>query len=123
MTNEDVRSADYYQEHKDDDSEWGEPERAPASKSRRLASMISARFASSEVESIREAAMAEGTSVSQFIRLAALARAGQAQPSLRWRIGETYTGSSGDELPRRGSRSGYVAELGGKLMPLALQRA
>lgn len=123
MTNDDVRSADYYQTHKDDDAEWGKPERAPASKSRRLASMISARFASDEVDSIREAAIAEGKSLSQFIRLAALARAGHAQPSALLQIVGTYTGSIGDELPRRGSRSGFVTEPGGELMPLALQRA
>jgi hypothetical protein len=67
--------AEYYQEHKDDESEWGETVRAPKGARRRLAAMISIRFSPSEVRLVRAAAAALGESVSTFIRQAALMRA------------------------------------------------
>ena len=76
-------SAAYYQAHKDDDEEWGDAIQPPVAASRRLATMLSARFAPEEVESIRGAAEAEGSSLSNFIRLAALARAQRVRAPLR----------------------------------------
>jgi len=73
MSNEETR-AQYYQAHKDDEDEWGEPEQPPASQKRRLASMISVRFSPDEVKMIRWAAKTVDESVSQFVRKAALQR-------------------------------------------------
>jgi hypothetical protein len=67
--------AKYYQAHKDDEDEWGEPERPPSSfPKRRLASMISVRFSPDEARAIRQAAEAADESLSQFVRMAALQR-------------------------------------------------
>lgn len=123
MMSENTDLAGYYQSHRDDEDEWGEPEKAPVSQSRRLASMISARFTPDEAEAIRDAASAEGNSVSQFIRLAALARAGHRQQPALWLVARTVTGTVGLELPRIGTRSGLDVESGGTLMPLAFQSA
>lgn len=71
-------SAEYYQAHKDDDEEWGAPERPHVSTSRRLASMISVRFSPEEAAAIRSEASALGKSVSTFVREAALSRCGRA---------------------------------------------
>jgi uncharacterized protein (DUF1778 family) len=67
--------ADYYQSHKDDPDEWGPPERAASKVRRRLASMISVRFAPDEAKVVRAAAAREGQSISNFIRHAAIAHA------------------------------------------------
>jgi hypothetical protein len=69
------RDADYYQAHKDDPEEWGDPQSAEKPKKRRLAAMISVRFTPEEEEEIRRAAQSNGTSVSQFIRETALKEA------------------------------------------------
>jgi hypothetical protein len=71
------KDAEYYQAHKDDPGEWGEPEPAKRSKKRRLAAMISARFAPEEEELVRRAAAERGESVSRFVREAALREARQ----------------------------------------------
>jgi len=68
--------AEYYQAHKDEDEEWGEPERAPSSERRRLVSMVSVRFSPEEVAAVRAAAAVQGESVSNFIRQASLERSG-----------------------------------------------
>jgi Family of unknown function (DUF6290) len=75
MNDEEAR-AQYYQAHKDDEDEWGEPEQPPKSSKpkRRLASMISVRFSPEETKIVRRAAEAAGESVSQFVRKAALRR-------------------------------------------------
>jgi uncharacterized protein (DUF1778 family) len=64
--------AEYYQAHKDDPEEWGEPESVEKPKNRRLAAMISVRFAPEEEAAVRQAAATRGESVSHFIRQAAL---------------------------------------------------
>jgi hypothetical protein len=66
------RDADYYQAHKDDPEEWGDPRPVKKSKKRRLAAMISVRFTPEEEDEIRRAALSKGESVSQFIRETAL---------------------------------------------------
>jgi hypothetical protein len=66
--------AEHYQKHKDDEGEWGEPTRSPASTRRRLASMISVRFHPDEARCVRVAAAEADESVSNFIRTAALRR-------------------------------------------------
>jgi hypothetical protein len=121
---DDKDSAAYYQDHKDDASEWGAPVKAPASASRRLASMISVRFAPDEVESIRVAAAAQGDSLSQFVRQAALARAGHAKTNVS-RIGSgTVTGIGGTvDLLRRSTKSGYDTHQGGNVTPPAAKGA
>ncbi len=73
------RDADYYQAHKDDPKEWGEPQPAPRSRSRRLAAMISVRFTPEEEEAVRQAALDTGQSVSHFIRQATLKEAGSRE--------------------------------------------
>jgi uncharacterized protein (DUF1778 family) len=76
--------AEYYQAHKDDPEEWGEPKPSSKPKRRRLAAMISVRFAPQEEDAIRKAASARGESVSHFVRQAALkeARSTSATPPL-----------------------------------------
>ena len=70
------RDADYYQAHKDEPEEWGEPQPAPKSQRRRLVAMISVRFSPEEEQVVRRAAQQVGRSVSNFIRQAALKAAG-----------------------------------------------
>lgn len=69
MSDERTR-AEYYEEHKDDPDEWGEPE--PAKPRRRRASMVSVRLAPEEIVIIRTAADERGMSVSEFLRSTAL---------------------------------------------------
>ena len=64
--------ADYYQAHKDEPREWGEPRRPRKPRHRRLAAMISVRFTADEEEAIREPAAARGESLSRLVREAAL---------------------------------------------------
>ena len=65
--------ATYYQEHKDDEEEWGDAVPAPKrSESRRLGAMVSVRFSSEEVDQLRRAADLEGRSLSGYVRNAAL---------------------------------------------------
>jgi hypothetical protein len=70
------RDAEYYQAHKDDPEEWGEPVHAPKPPRRRLVAMISVRFSPEEEQAVRRAAQEMGKSVSNFIRGAALKAAG-----------------------------------------------
>ena len=67
--------AEYYQERKGDESQWGEAEQAPKAARRKLAAMISIRFSPGEARLVRAAAAALGESVSSFVREAALRRA------------------------------------------------
>ena len=69
------QDAAYYQAHKDDPGEWGEPTPAQKPKKRRLAAMVSVRFTPEEEDEIRQAAQSKGKSVSQFIRETALKQA------------------------------------------------
>ena len=69
-----MSDAEYYQQHKDDEGEWGEPVRTPASARRRLASMISVRFSPEEARWVRKAAADASESVSNYIRTATLRR-------------------------------------------------
>ena len=68
--------AEYFQQHKDDEAEWDdaddEPQSIARSETRRLAAMISVRFAPNEVDLVRDAAASEGLSLSGFVRNAAL---------------------------------------------------
>jgi hypothetical protein len=104
------KDAEYYQAHKDDPGEWGEPEPAKRSK-RRLAAMISARFAPEEEDLVRRAAAERGESVSRFVREAALREARQRMSPGRTRtttvsmlaLRRTRTGGFG---PARESEEG-----------------
>jgi hypothetical protein len=105
-----TRDAEYYQAHKDDPGEWGEPEPTNAKK-RRLASMISARFAPDEEELVRQAAAERGESVSKFVRESALSEARRQIAPRRMRttavsiltLRRTWTGGFG---PARQSEEG-----------------
>jgi Protein of unknown function (DUF1778) len=70
-----TQDAEYYQAHKDDPGEWGESEPTKKPRKRRLAAMISARFAPEEEELVRRAAAERGESVSRFVRESALREA------------------------------------------------
>jgi hypothetical protein len=75
MKDKKAKDAKYYQEHKDDEEEWGDAEPAPSpkrSESRRLGALVSVRFSAEEVEQLRRAAELEGRSLSGFVRNAAL---------------------------------------------------
>jgi hypothetical protein len=74
VSTESERAA-YYEAHKDDPGEWGEPEPSPTKPRRRLASMISVRLAPDELEVVRNAADERGLSVSGFLRMSALREA------------------------------------------------
>jgi hypothetical protein len=76
-----MSDAQYYQRHKDDEGEWGEPVRMPASARRRLASMISVRFSAEEARWVRKAAADAGESVSNYIRTATLRRSLRTVPT------------------------------------------
>jgi hypothetical protein len=67
-----METAAYFQAHKDDDTEWGEPVSSGGGTSRRLASMISIRLAPEEADRVRAAANERGETLSQFVREAAL---------------------------------------------------
>jgi hypothetical protein len=64
--------ANYYQTHKDDPGEWGEPKPRAKPKTRRLAAMVSVRFTPEEEELLRAAATKRNESLSGFVRRAAL---------------------------------------------------
>jgi len=108
-----TQDAEYYQAHKDDPGEWGEPEPEPKKKpkKRRLAAMISARFAPEEEELVRRAAAERGESVSRFVRESALREARRQIPPGRIRtttvsmltLRRTRTGGFG---PARESEEG-----------------
>lgn len=68
------RDADFYQAHKDDPGEWGDPRPAPRSSRRRLAAMISVRFTPQQEQQIREIAAIRGVSVSRLLREAGLSQ-------------------------------------------------
>lgn len=73
MENEQERAA-YYEAHRGDDlDEWDEA--APAKPRRRLAAMVSVRLAPEELDAVRAAAAQRGTSLSAFLRMAALTEA------------------------------------------------
>lgn len=80
-----TQDAEFYQAHKDDPAEWGEPEPAKKPRKRRLASMISARFAPEEEELVRRAAAGRGETVSRFVRESALREARRQIASGRMR--------------------------------------
>ena len=77
-----TQDATHFQEHRDDEAEWGEPERAPSSERRRLASMVSVRFSPDEAVALRQAAEAAGESLSNFVRQAALSRCRRERPAV-----------------------------------------
>jgi hypothetical protein len=60
--------AEYYQSHKDDSSEWGEPLKQRKPERRKLGAMVSIRLSPEEHRLVRRAAELRGTSVSNFIR-------------------------------------------------------
>ena len=90
-----MSDADYYQAHKDDPAEWGDPQPAPKP-SRRLAAMISVRFTPDEEQAIRAAAAAAGQSVSGFIRAAALHFPRRSRSA--WRLVQP-TATASDAVP------------------------
>jgi hypothetical protein len=68
---------EYFQGHKDDTDEWGEPEPpAGPNEKRRLAAMVSVRLSPGESDAIRKVAAARQMTLSGFMRQAALAEAG-----------------------------------------------
>ncbi len=75
MSNSD---AEYYQDHRDDREEWGEPEPTPPTVGgRRLDAVVSVRVSAEEEALLRAAATEHGMSLSAFVRSAALSTAGQ----------------------------------------------
>jgi len=102
--------ADYYQAGKDQIEAWGEAQPAPKSRRRRLVAIISVRFTPDEEQAVRRAAReAAGTSVSHFIRQAALlaSRRGHHARASQWlpiRASATH-GSGVQVMYSRGERS------------------
>jgi hypothetical protein len=101
--------ARYYQEHRDDPEEWGEPVYVEPRRPR-LESMLSVRLSAEEADLVRSAASAAGQSVSDFIRAAILQRVSQA-PSIQWQRG-------GEAAPEAGNtpEGADVSITGGKLV-------
>ncbi|MGH1552764.1 plasmid mobilization protein [Streptomyces sp. L7] len=58
--------AEHYEATRNDAEEWGEP--VPAVPRRKLATIISVRFAAEEISKIRSAARRKGLTVSAFLR-------------------------------------------------------
>lgn len=53
---------EYYDSHKDDEDEWGDPLPPRRTERRRLAAMVSVRFSPAEGEIVRQVAAARGVS-------------------------------------------------------------
>lgn len=117
------RDADYYQVHKDDPEEWGDPQPAQKSKKRRLAAMISVRFTPEEEDEVRRAALSKSKSVSQFIRETALkeARSGSSNAAAvpLSAIFFTSTGSFGGTSQTLEGNA-VIEVSGGHLLPTAV---
>lgn len=109
MTQED---AQYYQEHRDDPEEWGEPVE-PESRKRRLGAMLSVRLTAEEADMVRQNAAAEGETISEYIRGAILLRTVQG-PSVEY-YPSTVASTTGETA--EGSHSSTV--YGGILKPTA----
>lgn len=100
------RDADFYQSHKDDSQEWGDPQpRRP--ERRRLASMISVRFSPEEAKLVRREAKARKTSVSNFIRVAALKDCRSGLFPLEW-VWHGSPTTVRDEWTAQGFQSGLI---------------
>jgi len=96
----DGSDAEYYQAHKEDDEEWGSPERTPSRARRRLAAMVSVRFSPEEVALVRQAATERHQSLSSFVRQAALERCRVEPPTAHitgQAVGVTAIGASRTE--------------------------
>ncbi len=68
--------SEYYQAHKDDEAEWGEEVEPRKAERRKLAALVSVRFSPEEAEVVRGEAELRKTSLSNFIRTAALRECG-----------------------------------------------
>lgn len=101
--------ARYYQEHRDDSDEWGEPVDAETQRAR-LEAMLSVRLTADEADAVRSAASAAGQRVSDFMRAAILERVSRA-PSIQWQPG-------GEAFPEAGDTTdgSEVSITGGKLV-------
>jgi len=71
--------AAYYQAHKDEAEEWGEPEQGAGGRRPRMGAMVSVRFTPDEVAQLRERAERQSKSLSEFVREAVL---GNVQPEV-----------------------------------------
>lgn len=100
-------AAAYYQAHKDDQAEWGEPVVEEQGQSRRLASMISIRLTPDEADRVREAAATRGESLSQFVRESALRRTVELVGSayVSFQLGSTLSSAIGESLRATTSRT------------------
>lgn len=104
--------AQYYQEHRDDPDEWGEPVE-PRPRKRRLDAMLSVRLSPEEADLVRRAAASEGETVSDYIRNALLQRTMQG-PSI-----EFYPSTVGSVSGESVEGSVASAVYGGTLKPSA----
>ncbi len=105
--------AEYYQRHKDDPEEWGEPKPPAKRKTRRLAAMVSVRFTPEEEELVRAAAAKRHESLSGFVRRATLVAcigpqaAGTAMPTI---TSQSSTSAVGGIIAFPGGRLELVAK-------------
>ena len=117
------RDADYYQAHKDDPEEWGEPKPSEMPRKRRLAAMISVRFTPEEEAEIRRVAQSKGNSVSQFIREMALrevrSSSSKAPTVPISALSSTSTGSFGG-TSRTPAGNAVIQVPGGHLLPTTI---
>ncbi len=93
-----AQDAAFYQQHRDDEQEWGDAVERPVrrrSERRRLAAMVSVRFSAEEASLIRLAATREGTSLSNFLRTAALGAAGGSSGGVSLAVASKPEGSIG----------------------------
>jgi hypothetical protein len=68
---EEAALATYYEQHREDDEEWGEPVESPPVTSRRgLTATITIRFSPDEASAIRQAAKSSGLTYSEVVRQA-----------------------------------------------------
>jgi hypothetical protein len=117
------QDAAYYQAHKDDPAEWGEPKPAEKPRKRRLAAMISVRFTPEEEDEIRQASQSKGYSVSQFIRETALkevrSSSSKAPTVPISALSSTSTGSFGG-TSRTPAGNAVIQVPGGRLLPTTI---
>ncbi len=83
-----IRDAAYYDAHRDDPDEWGDPIEPPVARNRKnLTATITVRFSAEEAEGIRRKAKAAGITYSEVVRKAVQE---YTQSSSSFTIGMTY---------------------------------
>lgn len=116
---EPVKTAAYFQAHKGDDAEWGDPILSGKEAPRRLASMISIRLTPDEADRVRAAASERGETLSQFVREAALneASASFGRAWVSFDMACTLAGAMGSSIRLTSTRTAGFVVNGNSTVP------